>query len=73
VVEPPHRLVLTWVWDHEPDNAQLIELEFTEREDGTSVLMTQQRHPHGRPAQGPGGGWNRCYDNLEHALATPSF
>ena len=25
-VEPPHRLVFTWVWDHDPSNPQLIEL-----------------------------------------------
>src|ERR1041385_9149684 len=24
VVEPPHRLVFTWVWDHDPDRPQLI-------------------------------------------------
>jgi uncharacterized protein YndB with AHSA1/START domain len=45
VVEPPHRLVFTWVWDHEPDNAQLIELEFTEQDGGTSVLMTNSAIP----------------------------
>jgi uncharacterized protein YndB with AHSA1/START domain len=72
IVEPPHRLVFTWVWDEDPDNPQLIELEFTERDDGTSVLMTNSAIPTQGRLKDQEGGWNRCYDNLERALATPS-
>jgi uncharacterized protein YndB with AHSA1/START domain len=68
----PHRLVFTRVWDEDPDNPQLIELEFTEREDGTSVLMTNSAIPTLGRLKDQEGGWNRCYDNLERALATPS-
>lgn len=72
VVEPPHRLVFTWVWDDEPDSAQLVELEFTEREGATSVLMTNSAIPTDDQLKDQEEGWNRCYDNLERALATPS-
>ena len=69
VIEAPHRLVFTWVWDHEPDNPQLIELEFTESEGRTSVLMTNSAIPTDSGRKDQEGGWNRCYDNLERALA----
>src|SRR5215472_17228870 len=40
VGEPPHRLVFNWVWDDDPDQPQLIKLEFTEQEGRTLVRMT---------------------------------
>ena len=69
VVEPPRRLVFTWVWDHEPEQPQLIELEFSERDGKTTVLMTNSgiRSDEGRESQQRG--WNVCYDNLERLLA----
>jgi uncharacterized protein YndB with AHSA1/START domain len=70
-IEPPDRLVFTWVWDHDPDNPQLIELEFTPREGRTSVLMTNSAIPTDGRLKDQQDGWNRCYDNLERALATP--
>jgi uncharacterized protein YndB with AHSA1/START domain len=72
VVEPPRRLVFTWVWDDDPANPQLIELEFSEREGRTSVLMTNSAIPSDGRLKSQEGGWNRCYDNLERALAKPS-
>ena len=69
VVEPPHRLVFTWVWDHEPDRPQLIELEFSEREAGTTVLMTNSSIPTAELRESQQRGWTVCYDNLERVLA----
>src|ERR671937_381365 len=37
VVDPPHRLVFTWVWDDDPGRPQLIEPEFTEH-DGRTIV-----------------------------------
>src|SRR5262249_37639571 len=70
VVEPPRRLVFTWVWDDDPDNPQLIELEFSEREGRTSVLMMNSAIPTEAQLEGQERGWNSCYDNLERTLAT---
>ena len=69
VVEPPHRLVFTWVWDHEPDRPQLIELEFSEREAGTTVLMTNSSIPSDARRESQQRGWNVCFDNLARLLA----
>jgi uncharacterized protein YndB with AHSA1/START domain len=68
-VEPPHRLVFTWVWDDQPESPQLIELEFTERGQGTLVVMTNSAIPTDGRLKGQEGGWHRCYDNLERVLA----
>jgi uncharacterized protein YndB with AHSA1/START domain len=68
-VEPPHRLVFTWVWDDQPDQPQLIELEFSERDGRTTVLMTNSSIPTEERWESQQRGWNVCYDNLEHVLA----
>jgi uncharacterized protein YndB with AHSA1/START domain len=69
VVEPPHRLVFTWVWDDQPDLPQLIELEFSERDGRTTVLMTNSAIPTDGRLKSQERGWNICYDNLERLLA----
>jgi uncharacterized protein YndB with AHSA1/START domain len=71
VVEPPHRLAFTWVWDHDPDQPQLIELEFSEQEGRTTVLMTNSSIPTEEQSESQQRGWAVCYDNLEHVLASP--
>jgi uncharacterized protein YndB with AHSA1/START domain len=65
VIEPPHRLAFTWVWDEDPDNPQMIELEFSERDGATTVLMINSgiTTEQGRGSQQRG--WHRCYDNLD--------
>ena len=68
VVDPPHRLVFTWVWDHQPDRPQLIELEFTENDGRTLVRMTNSAIPTDERLRDQQRGWHVCYDNLEHVL-----
>jgi len=69
VVEPPRRLVFTWIWDDQPDLPQLIELEFSEQDGRTTVLMTNSAIPTDRRLRSQRRGWNLCYDNLERFLA----
>jgi uncharacterized protein YndB with AHSA1/START domain len=69
VVEPPRRLVFTWVWDHHPDSPQLIELEFTEANGQTVVQMTNSAIPTDGLLEDQKRGWHVCYDNLERLLA----
>jgi uncharacterized protein YndB with AHSA1/START domain len=70
VVEPPHRLVFTWVWDHDPARPQLIELLLSERDGRTSVRMTNSAIPTEDDLEGQERGWHRCYDNLDRVLRT---
>jgi uncharacterized protein YndB with AHSA1/START domain len=68
LIERPHRLVFTWTFDHHPDNEQLIELEFSEREGVTSVVMINSAIESERQWEQQHSGWDGCYDNLERAL-----
>ncbi len=69
VVELPHRLVFNWVWDDDPDQPQLIELEFTEQEGRTLVRMTNSAIPTDGRLKDQERGWHTCYDNLDRLLA----
>jgi len=69
VVDPPHRLVFTWVWDDRPDEEQLMELEFFEHDGRTTVQMTNSAIPTEARRESQERGWNVCYDNLERVLA----
>jgi uncharacterized protein YndB with AHSA1/START domain len=69
VVDPPRRLVFTWVWDDQPDLPQLIELEFAEHDGRTTVRMTNSGIPTEERAESQDRGWNVCFDNLERVLA----
>jgi uncharacterized protein YndB with AHSA1/START domain len=69
VVEPPHRLVFTWIWDDQPDQPQLVELEFSERDGRTTVLMTNSGIPTDARWESQQRGWNVCFDNLDRLLA----
>jgi uncharacterized protein YndB with AHSA1/START domain len=68
VVEPPHRLVFTWVWDDQPERPQLIELEFFEREGKTTVVMTNSSIPSDERWESQQRGWTVCFDNLDLLL-----
>jgi uncharacterized protein YndB with AHSA1/START domain len=69
VIEPPHRLAFTWVWDVDPDNPQMIELEFSERDGATTVLMTNSGITSEKGRDEHEDGWGKCFDNLDRALA----
>ena len=69
VVDPPRRLVFTWVWDDQPDRPQLIELELSERDGRTTVSMTNSAIPTDGRLESQERGWQVCYDNLERLLA----
>jgi uncharacterized protein YndB with AHSA1/START domain len=68
LIDPPHHLVFTWVWDDDPDRPQLIELEFSEEDGRTTVRMTNSAIPSDERFQSQQRGWHVCYDNLEELL-----
>jgi uncharacterized protein YndB with AHSA1/START domain len=68
LLDPPRRLAFTWAWENEPAARQLIELEFVDDGDRTTVVMTHT----GLPAAEIGDyreGWQNSFDNLDIALA----
>lgn len=72
LIDPPRRLVFTWIWDHQPSDAQLIELEFREQGGRTTVVMINSSIPSDRARDDQRRGWHRCYDNLARTLTQPS-
>jgi uncharacterized protein YndB with AHSA1/START domain len=68
VLDPPRRLAFTWAWDNEPLARQLVEVDFIDHGDRTTVVLTNT----GLPAAETGeyrDGWEKSFDNLELALA----
>jgi uncharacterized protein YndB with AHSA1/START domain len=69
LVDPPHRLVMTWTFNDDPSNEQLIELSFSESDGSTTVLMVNSRISTAERRDGQDWGWHGCLDELERALA----
>jgi uncharacterized protein YndB with AHSA1/START domain len=69
LIDRPHRLVMTWTFDDDPSNEQLIELSFSEAESSTTVLMVNSGISTARRCDGQDWGWRGCLDQLERTLA----
>ena len=69
LIDRPHRLVMTWAFDDDPSNEQLIELSFTESEGATTVLLINSDISGEARRQGQDWGWRGCLTELERALA----
>lgn len=66
-IDPPRRLAFTWTWDDDPSTRQLIEVEFIDHGERTTVVLTNS----GIPAQAKDDhviGWQSSFDNLDAAL-----
>jgi uncharacterized protein YndB with AHSA1/START domain len=72
-IDPPSRLVFTWTWDgHEGhQGTQLVEVEFEERDDGTTtVVLTNRGLRDEESKRSHREGWEASLDNLERLLDT---
>lgn len=71
-LDPPKRLVFSWAWDR-PDVAegtQLVEVEFTDNQDGTTTVVMINRGLRDEQSRGSHReGWEGSFDNLELLLA----
>jgi uncharacterized protein YndB with AHSA1/START domain len=70
LIERPHRLVFTWTFDEHPDNRQLIELEFSEHDGKTTVVLTNSGIATEGREDSQRTGWYACNDELERELST---
>ena len=68
VIDRPHRLVMTWTFDDDPSNEQLIELSFSEAEGLTTVLMVNSGISTDARRDAQDWGWNGCLDQLGSLL-----
>ena len=69
LIDRPHRLVMTWTFDDDPSNEQLIELSFSESEGSTTVLMVNGGISTDERRDAQDEGWHGCLDELARALA----
>jgi uncharacterized protein YndB with AHSA1/START domain len=69
LIDRPYRLVMTWTFDDDPSNEQLIELSFSESEGSTTVLMINSGIAADERRDAQDEGWRECFDELERMLA----
>jgi uncharacterized protein YndB with AHSA1/START domain len=60
---------MTWSFQDDPSNEQLIELSFVESEGSTTVLMVNSGISTDERRDRQDVGWRGCLDELERALA----
>jgi uncharacterized protein YndB with AHSA1/START domain len=68
VIERPHRLAMTWTFDDDPSNQQMIELEFIEQDAATNVLFVNSNILGDKRRDEQYSGWQSCLDNMERVL-----
>ena len=69
LIDRPSRLAMTWTFQDDPSNEQLIELSFSASEGGTTVVLTNSGISTDGRRDAQDWGWNGCLDQLERALA----
>ena len=70
-LDPPHRLVFTWGWEHEqgvPPGSSTVEIELTAEESGTSLHFVHNLST-AETARSHGVGWDHYLPRLEIAAA----
>jgi uncharacterized protein YndB with AHSA1/START domain len=68
VVEPPHRVVFTWVWDHDPVET-LVTIECLPNSTGTELVLTHEGFANEERRANHEQGWTSIVDKLASALA----
>jgi uncharacterized protein YndB with AHSA1/START domain len=69
LIDRPHRLVMTWTFDDDSSNEQLIELTFSESGGSTTVLLVNSGISTAERRDAQDWGWHGCLDQLGRALA----
>jgi uncharacterized protein YndB with AHSA1/START domain len=67
-IQPPERLVFTWTWDDSDGQASLIELDFTEQDAATTVVLTHSGLSGEESKLSHTEGWNKVLDSLGRTL-----
>jgi uncharacterized protein YndB with AHSA1/START domain len=70
LIDRPQRLVMTWTFEDDPSNEQLLELTFSESEGSTTVLLVNSRISTDERRDAQDQGWHGCLDELDRQLAS---
>lgn len=69
LIERPQRLVMTWVFNDDPANQQLLELTFSESGGATTVRLVNTGISNDERRDNQEWGWIGCLRELERLLA----
>jgi uncharacterized protein YndB with AHSA1/START domain len=69
LIDRPRRLEMTWAFDDDPSNRQLVELSFFESAGATTVVMINRGISTDERRDAQHHGWQGCFDELGKALA----
>ena len=70
LIDRPNRLVMTWTFNDDPSNEQLMDLSFSEIEGSTTVLLVNRGISTDGRRNAQDWGWNGCLDQLERVFAS---
>jgi len=73
-VQPPARLVYTWIWEHDdrfgdPTGDTQVTVEFRENGTDTEIVLTHDRFDSVRAREDHAEGWDTCLDRIERLLS----
>ncbi len=68
LIDRPHRLEMTWTFDDDPANEQVLALSFSESDGSTTVLMVNGGISIEKRRDDQEWGWRGCLDELERLL-----
>jgi uncharacterized protein YndB with AHSA1/START domain len=69
LIDRPNRLVMSWTFDDDPSNEQLIELSFSQSGGLTTVQMVNSGISTDDRRDAQDWGWHGCLDELERLIA----
>jgi uncharacterized protein YndB with AHSA1/START domain len=72
VVEPPSKLVFTWISKGTDDQTTLVTVEIFQRGDQSELVLTHERFPTPEQAKRHQGGWGQIADKLAQHFAGAS-
>lgn len=68
VVDPPRRLVFTWISPGTQQRETLVTVELSDHDGGTELVLTHERLPDETAAERHEGGWGSIVQKLAEAL-----
>ena len=68
LIDRPHRLEMTWTFDDDPSNRQLVELAFSESGGSTTVRLVNTGISTDARRDSQEWGWNACLDQLRRIV-----
>ena len=76
VIEPPHRIVFSWLWQQPDPHADIptrVDVRLADIGDGTEITVTHERLPSGEARERYAKGWEGTIDGLERFVDVKDF